>query len=41
MFERIWGNRLEKMTTLGYRVTGTWDNPEVKETQGLLERSKE
>jgi uncharacterized protein (TIGR02099 family) len=41
VFERIWGNRLEKMTTLGYRVTGTWDDPKVKETQGLLERSKE
>src|SRR5690606_28227648 len=38
--ERLWGDRLEKMTTLGYRVTGTWDNPDVKEVQGLFENSK-
>lgn len=34
VFDRIWGNKLEKMTTLQYRVTGTWDNPKVKETNG-------
>ena len=38
--ERLWGDRLEKMTTLGYRVTGSWDNPDVKEIQGLFENSK-
>lgn len=38
--ERLWGDRLEKMTTLGYRVTGSWDNPDVKEVQGLFENSK-
>lgn len=29
--ERLWGNQLEKMTSLGYRVTGSWDEPKVQE----------
>lgn len=41
VFERLWGNKLEKMTTLEYRVTGTWENPRVKETRGLLEGEKD
>ena len=38
--ERLWGNKLEKMTTLGYQVTGTWEEPQVKEVQGMFERKK-
>jgi uncharacterized protein (TIGR02099 family) len=36
--ERLWGERLEKMTSLGYRVTGSWDAPKVEEDQSMLER---
>jgi uncharacterized protein YhdP len=35
--ERLWGERLEKMTSLTYRVTGSWDTPKVEE-QGMAER---
>ncbi len=37
--ERLWGDRLEKMTSMGYRVTGSWDNPKVEEVQGMFERA--
>ncbi|PKM22403.1 MAG: hypothetical protein CVV10_04445, partial [Gammaproteobacteria bacterium HGW-Gammaproteobacteria-14] len=30
--DRLWGERLEKMTSLGYLVTGDWDNPKVEES---------
>ena len=36
--ERLWGERLEKMTSLTYRVTGNWDAPKVEEEQGTSER---
>ena len=36
--ERLWGDRLETMTSLGYRVTGSWDEPKVEEAQGSGER---
>lgn len=35
--ERIWGDRLDKTTTMEYRVTGNWSNPQVKETEGIFE----
>ncbi|MED5388344.1 MAG: YhdP family protein [Pseudomonadota bacterium] len=35
--ERIWGDRLDKTTTMEYRVTGNWSNPQVKETEGMFE----
>ena len=38
--ERVWGVRLEKMTSLGYRVTGSWDEPKVEEVQGMFERRR-
>ncbi len=38
--ERLWGNKLEKMTTLGYQVTGSWEDPKVEEVQGIFERKK-
>ncbi len=38
--ERLWGDRLEKMTSLGYRVTGNWDEPKVEEVQGMFERRR-
>ncbi len=31
VFDRLWGSNLEKMTTLSYRVTGPWQEPEVRE----------
>lgn len=34
--ERLWGERLEKMTSMSYHVSGGWDNPEVEEVQGLF-----
>ncbi|MFP5382820.1 MAG: YhdP family protein [Gammaproteobacteria bacterium] len=33
-FEQLWGDRLEKMTTLVYEVGGTWQDPLVKEVAG-------
>jgi uncharacterized protein YhdP len=38
--ERLWGERLEEMTSLGYRVTGTWDAPKVVEQHGSAGRGK-
>ena len=29
--ERLWGDRIEKMTTASYRVSGNWDDPKVEE----------
>ena len=29
--ERLWGEKIEKLATLSYRVSGTWQDPEVKE----------
>lgn len=34
--ERLWGNKLEKMLSLTYSVTGSWSDPKVKE----MERKK-
>ena len=34
--ERLWGNKLEKMLSLSYSVTGSWHDPKVKE----MERDK-
>jgi len=31
VFDRLWGSDLEKMTTLSYRVTGSWQDPKVRE----------
>ena len=31
VFDRLWGSNLEKMTTLSYRVTGSWQDPKVRE----------
>jgi uncharacterized protein YhdP len=33
VFERLWGSDLEKLTTLSYRVTGTWNDPKVRELE--------
>lgn len=30
-FEKLWGDRLEKMATLSYDVDGTWTDPQVKQ----------
>jgi len=32
--EQLWGDRLEKLTTLGYEVRGTWADPQVKQLEG-------
>ncbi|MFN3713876.1 MAG: YhdP family protein [Alcanivoracaceae bacterium] len=38
--ERLWGDRLEKMTSLGYQVSGSWDDPRVEEVQGMFDRRR-
>ena len=38
--ERLWGSKLEKMTSVAYSVTGPWSEPSVKEIEGLFERKK-
>tara|TARA_R110002073_G_scaffold336505_1_gene534335 strand:- start:132273 stop:136241 length:3969 start_codon:yes stop_codon:yes gene_type:complete len=38
--ERLWGSKLEKMTTLQYHVSGNWNSPKVEEVQGMFERKK-
>lgn len=30
-FEQLWGDRLEKMTTLSYDVSGVWEDPQIKQ----------
>ncbi len=32
-FEKLWGDRLEKMATLSYDVDGTWTDPQVKQIE--------
>lgn len=39
--ERLWGERLEKMTSLTYRVTGSWDTPKVEEQSTSERRGKQ
>ncbi|EKF74164.1 hypothetical protein A11A3_10107 [Alcanivorax hongdengensis A-11-3] len=34
--ERIWGDKLDKTTTMEFKVTGNWSNPNVKETEGIF-----
>ncbi|MFP1679654.1 YhdP family protein [Alloalcanivorax sp. C16-2] len=35
--ERLWGDKLDKTTTMKYQVSGPWGEPKVKETEGFLE----
>ena len=35
--ERLWGDKLDKTTTITYQVSGPWQDPQVKETEGFLE----
>lgn len=35
--ERIWGDKLDKTTTMTYQVSGPWKDPKVKETEGMFE----
>lgn len=32
--EQLWGDRLEKMTTLAYDVKGVWDDPKIEQIEG-------
>ncbi|MFZ5722298.1 MAG: YhdP family protein [Pseudomonadota bacterium] len=32
--EQLWGERLEKMTTLAYEVSGVWDDPKIQQVEG-------
>jgi uncharacterized protein YhdP len=32
-FEQLWGDRLEKLTTLGYEVRGSWEDPQIKQIE--------
>jgi uncharacterized protein YhdP len=38
--DRLWGDRLEKMTSMGYQVSGSWDDPKVEEVQGMFDRRR-
>lgn len=40
-FEQLWGERLEKLTTLAYDVRGTWQDPLVKELAGTTRQKGE
>ena len=35
--ERIWGDKLDKTATMEYRVSGSWSDPDVSETEGIFE----
>ena len=35
--ERLWGDKLDKTTTITYQVSGPWQDPQVKETEDFLE----
>ncbi|MFO5422611.1 AsmA-like C-terminal region-containing protein, partial [Salmonella enterica subsp. enterica serovar 1,4,[5],12:i:-] len=35
--ERIWGDKLDKTTTMAYQVSGSWEDPRVKEVEGMFE----
>lgn len=39
--ERLWGNRLEKMTSMEYQVTGPWYNPKVDDVNGIFEKKRQ
>lgn len=32
--EQLWGDKLEKMTTLAYDVKGVWDDPKIEQIEG-------
>ncbi|MDX1802891.1 MAG: YhdP family protein [Alcanivorax sp.] len=34
--ERIWGDKLDKTTSMQFKVTGNWEDPKVEETEGLF-----
>lgn len=39
--ERLWGNRLEKLTSMDYQVTGPWQSPKVDDVNGIYQRKRE
>lgn len=39
--ERLWGNRLEKMTSMEYQVIGPWHNPKVDDVSGIFEKKRQ
>lgn len=39
--ERLWGNRLEKLTSMEYQVLGPWHSPEVNDVNGIFKRKRE
>src|SRR5699024_3667257 len=38
--ERLWGNRLEKLTSMEYQVLGPWHSPEVNDVNGIYKRKR-
>lgn len=39
--ERLWGNRLEKMTSMEYQVRGGWKNPRVEDVSGIYTKKRQ
>lgn len=39
--ERLWGNRLEKMTSMEYHAFGSWNNPTVKDVNGIYVKKRQ
>lgn len=37
--ERLWGDKLEKMTTLAYDVSGVWEDPKITQLEGTDKQS--
>lgn len=40
VIERLWGSRLEKITSMEYQVTGPWQNPKVDDVNGIYKRKR-
>lgn len=39
--ERLWGNRLEKMTSMEYQAVGAWNNPKVDDVSGVYAKKRQ
>lgn len=39
--ERLWGNRLEKLTSMEYEAVGPWNNPVVNDVNGAFKRKRQ
>lgn len=39
--ERLWGNQLEKMTSMEYQAVGSWNNPSVDDVNGIFAKKRQ